>query len=199
MAKELRIGNWRVRPDCNRLVNLRNDRAVRLEPKLMSVLMVLAERPGRTVRRDELFETVWADTHVGQEVLWRGICELRRILGDNPKSPLFIETVPRVGYRFIGPVTAFRPSAPIAPSLPDRRLGRASSLPFQALARPAVFVFGMLFGLAIGPMQTGLQVSDSPALEALSLPLVCCASSGPDGGHECEGGSDCCTHGDTAG
>lgn len=190
MAKEIRIGTWRVRPDCNQIVKLGSGEATQLEPKLMSLLLALLRRPHETVRREELFQSVWAETFVGQEVLWRGISELRRILGDNPKAPSYIETVPRVGYRFIGPLAPFQ----ITAAGSDPFFKRYFKTPLRLLARPAVFVFGMLFGLAVGPLQTGLKVSDSPALEALTLPLACCASNSQSGGRDCKGNPDCCHH-----
>lgn len=191
MAEEFKIGTWRVRPSCNQIVNLASGEATHMEPKLMSLLLALLRRPHETVRREELFRSVWAETFVGQEVLWRGISELRRILGDNSKAPLYIETVPRVGYRFIGPLTPFQ-QAPARSG--SSYIKRSLRMPLRALARPAMFVFGMIFGLAVGPLQTGLQVSDSPALEALSLPLACCAASSSSGGHDCQANPDCCHH-----
>ena len=53
---------------------------------------------------DELLSAFWPDTYVNQEGLRRYIQEIRKVLGDRPDKPLFIQTLPKRGYQFIGPV-----------------------------------------------------------------------------------------------
>jgi TolB-like protein len=78
---------------------------VRLEEKPFQILELLLERPGHVVTRKTLSEKLWPDIHVGYEQsLNTAINKLRALLGDAPQSPRFIETLPRVGYRFIAPV-----------------------------------------------------------------------------------------------
>jgi Tol biopolymer transport system component/DNA-binding winged helix-turn-helix (wHTH) protein len=79
---------------------------VRLEPKVMQVLACLAAQPGRTVTKDEFMERVWADTVVSDDVLARCISELRKVFGDNPRAPDYIETIRKSGYRLIAPVVS---------------------------------------------------------------------------------------------
>jgi DNA-binding winged helix-turn-helix (wHTH) protein len=81
-----------------------------LAPKTFSVLRYLVENPGRLVTQDELLEAVWPGTFVQPEILRKYILDIRKALGDPPKNPLFIETLPRRGYRFIATV---RPQASI--------------------------------------------------------------------------------------
>src|SRR5262245_56277197 len=76
---------------------------VALTPKAFGVLRRLIEDAGRLVRKEDLFQAVWRDTHVSDGVLRVVILELRRALGDDSDQPRFIETVPRRGYRFIVP------------------------------------------------------------------------------------------------
>jgi DNA-binding winged helix-turn-helix (wHTH) protein len=73
-----------------------------LPPKAYAVLRHLIERAGRLVTQDELLDAVWPDTHIQPEGLKSQILHIRRVLGDHPKRPRFIETLPRRGYRFIG-------------------------------------------------------------------------------------------------
>jgi len=73
-----------------------------LPPKSYGVLRHLIERAGRLVTQDELLDAVWPDTHIQPEGLKSQILHIRRVLGDHPKRPRFIETLPRRGYRFIG-------------------------------------------------------------------------------------------------
>jgi len=78
---------------------------LRLEEKPFQILELLLERPGQVITRRALRERLWPDTHVGYEHnLNTAINKLRDLLGDSAQSPRFIETLPRLGYRFIAPV-----------------------------------------------------------------------------------------------
>jgi DNA-binding winged helix-turn-helix (wHTH) protein/tetratricopeptide (TPR) repeat protein len=70
----------------------------------MDVLVYLAEQPGRVVTKEELLEHVWKDTFVADGALFRHISELRRLLGDDSRTPRIIETIPKRGYRLVAPV-----------------------------------------------------------------------------------------------
>ena len=96
------VGDWRVDPSLHSISGAAGE--VRLEPKVMQVLVGLAEHAGQVVSKERLLQTVWADTFVGDEVLARAISELRRVLGDDSKAPRFIQTIPKGGYRLIAPV-----------------------------------------------------------------------------------------------
>lgn len=72
-----------------------------LEPKVFDLLLTLAERPGLTASRDHLIETVWSRDHGSSQALDHAVEALRRALGDDARAPRFIETVPRIGYRWI--------------------------------------------------------------------------------------------------
>ena len=79
-------------------------RVVRLEPKILRVLICLAEHAGEVVPKERLIETVWAGTFVTDDVLARAISELRRVFGDHAKERRVIETVPKGGYRLLAQV-----------------------------------------------------------------------------------------------
>ncbi len=81
----------------------RNDERLPLRPKPFAVLAYLATHPGRLVPRDELAGAVWSDTHVGEGLLRGYVRDVRAVLGDDPARPRFIETVARLGYRFVAP------------------------------------------------------------------------------------------------
>jgi DNA-binding winged helix-turn-helix (wHTH) protein len=82
---------------------------ISLRGKTFAVLRCLLEHPGQLVTKEALFSAVWPDTCVGESALTICIRELRQALGDNPKTPQFIETVHRRGYRFIAPLSATQP------------------------------------------------------------------------------------------
>ncbi len=102
MDSEFRIGEWLVNPQTNLLSN--NGNAVRLEPKVMALLAYLAQHKGQVISKEQLLNTVWADTFVSEQVLKVAISELRKALGDDAKQPRFINTIPKRGYQLIAPV-----------------------------------------------------------------------------------------------
>ena len=75
-----------------------------LEPKAFRVLLFLLHNPQKLITKDELLNAVWSDTAVTEGSLSRCIWLLRSVLGDEIRSPRFIETVPTVGYRFVAAV-----------------------------------------------------------------------------------------------
>jgi TolB-like protein/DNA-binding winged helix-turn-helix (wHTH) protein/Flp pilus assembly protein TadD len=83
----------------------RGQERVQITPKAFDVLCYLVEKAGFLVTQDELLEALWPKTYVNPEVLRKYILEIRRVLGDRPEKPVFIETVTKRGYRFIAPVT----------------------------------------------------------------------------------------------
>ena len=82
----------------------RGQQRLLLTPKPFAILQYLADHAGRLVTQTELLEALWPDTFVQPEVLKTYVAGIRSALGDDPKHPKFIETLPRRGYRFIAPV-----------------------------------------------------------------------------------------------
>lgn len=80
---------------------------VNLTPKAMALLEYLMTHPDELLTRDRLLDAVWGwDYPAGTRTVDTRIAELRRVLGDDPNTPIYIETVPGQGYRFIAPVEA---------------------------------------------------------------------------------------------
>jgi len=101
---DLRVGTWVVTPSLNSISS--QGRTARLEPKVMEVLVCLAQHPGDTVSKEQLFQAVWPRTVVTEDVLKRCIAELRRAFDDDAREPHIIETISKRGYRLVAPVTA---------------------------------------------------------------------------------------------
>ena len=98
---KFRLGGFLVDP---RGLVLRNGVSTKhIERKAMEVLVCLARRAPETVPRERLFDEAWEGAYVSDGVLNRVISILRKALGDDPRSPRYIETVPRVGYRLLLP------------------------------------------------------------------------------------------------
>ena len=96
-------------PFCLDLANeclRRGSQVIKLRPKAFAVLNHLVGHPGQLVTKEELLNVVWPETYVGEAVLKVTIRQLREALDDDPKSPVFIETAHRRGYRFIGQLAA---------------------------------------------------------------------------------------------
>lgn len=77
---------------------------IKVRPKAFALLNYLLNRPGQLVTKEELLNAVWPETFVGDAVLKVTVGQLREALADDPKSPRFIETSHRRGYRFIGEI-----------------------------------------------------------------------------------------------
>ena len=93
------LGDWRVEPAANALT--RAGEEIHLEPKAMAVLVCLVEHAGRVVTRRTLVDRVWATDFIADSTLTHTVADIRRALGDDSRSPRFIETIPKNGYRLI--------------------------------------------------------------------------------------------------
>jgi len=77
---------------------------VQLPPKVFDTLLVLIENRGRLIDKQDLICRLWPDSFVEEINLNRSISTLRKALGESASSPVYIETVPKSGYRFLAPV-----------------------------------------------------------------------------------------------
>ena len=102
LNKPFMIGDWTVEPALGRLS--RESMTRNLEPKVLELLLLLASKPGTLFSKYTIEETIWRGAVVGEDTVARTITRLRRALGDNAKAPTYVETLPRRGYRLIGPV-----------------------------------------------------------------------------------------------
>lgn len=108
----LRIGAWRVDPALGEIS--RDGETLRLETRTLRTLLCLAERAGQVVGIDELLDEVWAGVIVTPDSVYQAIAALRRALGDDPRDPAYIATVPRLGYRLVAEVAPWTDAAPAA-------------------------------------------------------------------------------------
>ncbi|HSE19634.1 MAG TPA: winged helix-turn-helix domain-containing protein [Pyrinomonadaceae bacterium] len=90
--------------DTDEKVLLREGTPVPLPPKVFETLLALIENHGRIVLKEELMKRLWPDTFVEEANLTFNIQQLRKSLGDNARSPIYIQTIARRGYRFIAAV-----------------------------------------------------------------------------------------------
>lgn len=148
------LGEWLVDAASHELLGAAG--RLRLQPRQMQLLQRLAREPGTVLRREQLLEEVWEGRYVNDEALSRAIAELRQLLGDDPRAPRYIETVPKLGYRLIAVPQAEEvppPAATAATTPADRPLSTA--LDTSDLPRPdphpqrRSFVSRLIVGIAV--------------------------------------------------
>jgi TolB-like protein/DNA-binding winged helix-turn-helix (wHTH) protein len=126
----LRVGEWCVNPAAGQIS--RNGETARLEARAMRLLLCLAENAGEVVSVDDLLNQVWSGVNVSPDSVYQAVTSLRRVLGDDPKQPSYIATVPRLGYRMVARVSPWANS----PS-EDRLSGGPSIAPVGDARTPA--------------------------------------------------------------
>jgi len=94
------FGSYRLDPE--EKVLLRDGQAVSIPPKDLETLLVLVEKAGHIVEKEELLQKVWPGVFIEEGNLARHVFNLRQVLGEGPDGRQFIETVPKRGYRFAG-------------------------------------------------------------------------------------------------
>lgn len=97
-----RFGEFCYDPRNRRLA--RGSETIHATPKSLQLLELLLEARSNLVTLDQINNTVWAGIHIDRTTIHQNVATLRRLLDDDPKTPVFIETVPRLGYRFICPL-----------------------------------------------------------------------------------------------
>lgn len=159
------LGDWLVDPGSGRL--RRGDREVKIEPKVMDVLVYMAQHPGEVVSRKSLEDRVWTGAVVGYDAISGSIIKLRKALGDDPRNPRYIETISKKGYRMIARVSAGRGDTTIAdasPSLPPKQVSPAANH-WKKLAATVVglaVLVGGLWYLASRPGDADLPNTGGP-------------------------------------
>ena len=126
MTSLIRFGTFQLDTQAGQL--LKNGRVIRLKPQPLRVLQLLLSRPGDLITRDEIRELLWGtDTFVDfEQGMNTAVRQVREALGDDAERPIFVETVPKRGYRFIAPVDAGATApAPIYPRGTDLNLHKA--------------------------------------------------------------------------
>ena len=108
--------------------------AIALTPKVFDTLVLLVEHAGHVVSKDELMKLLWPRGYVDESNLTKHIWLIRRALGDGEQESRFIETVPKVGYRFVAPVAMGGATPPPAPPAPTSEPAAAPAPDASALA-----------------------------------------------------------------
>ena len=175
LPQNLRVGEWHVDSARNELS--RGAESVKLEPKVIEVLLHLARRAGEVVSREELLSAVWPGVVVGDDALTQAIIKLRKAFGDDAHHPKFIETISKRGYRLIAPVEAGGKALAAAQRrepFPRNRVVIAAAIGILLVSVGALVVFpelaktvGMPWPIAVET--AGLPMGGRPTIAVLPL------------------------------
>jgi DNA-binding winged helix-turn-helix (wHTH) protein len=124
-ATVLHFGAFELDLEAGRL--LKNGRTVRLQPQPFRLLSLLVSQPGRLVTREEIQAALWKDeTFVDfEQGVNFAIKQVREALGDRAESSVYVQTVPKRGYRFVAPVASGNHQETLVPATADPELLRA--------------------------------------------------------------------------
>ena len=99
----LLVGDWSINPVSGEVS--RDGEHARLEVRSLRLLLCLADHAGEIVSIDDLLNEVWSGVIVSSDSVYQAVASLRRQLGDDSRQPVYIETVPRLGYRMVAQVS----------------------------------------------------------------------------------------------
>ena len=175
MDFNFQVGSWLVKPGLNTVSQ--NGTTVHLEPKVMAVLVCLADHAGEPVAKEKLLQTIWPDTFVTNDVLVRSISELRRVFEDEAKDSRFIQTIPKRGYRLVAPVAPVNGADAGRTSTAPVGSGNGRHLPHWIRVAAVAAGTALLLGGFVAWMRTGASgwlssTNAQPVIHSLAvLPL----------------------------
>jgi transcriptional activator of cad operon len=161
------VGDWCVRPASGQIS--RGGETVRLEARAMRLLVCLVERAGEIVSIDDLLDRVWSGVTVAPDSVYQAVASLRRILGDDPKQPTYIATVPRLGYQLVASVRPWIETATAPAPAPSASGWRIIVLASVAAAVTTALVAGLWMRSA-APKDT--EASARPAEPHTSIAVL---------------------------
>lgn len=123
-TRTLTVGDWTVEPSRNLLAGAGGERHV--GPKVMDLLVLLAEHRGAVVPKERMVRRLWQGDAVTDEVVTTLVYALRRALGDQARDPRYVETVRGRGYRLIAAVEERSRSARVSRTARESRTGEAA-------------------------------------------------------------------------
>ncbi|MBL8220773.1 MAG: winged helix-turn-helix domain-containing protein [Bryobacterales bacterium] len=154
----------------------RNGNMVRLQGQPMRLLLLLLENPGQVVTREEMQQKLWsADTFVEFDAgLNTAIKKVRQALGDTAENPRFVETVPKIGYRFIAPVHPAQPVAAVPPATvsapPPAPESKPARLPLGWIGVGAAVVLAAVIWWIAAGRKSGPAILPGPTRFEIVLP-----------------------------
>ena len=180
MNNDFRVGPWLVQPSLNTISQ--NGTSNRLEPKVMEVLVCLAEHTGEVIPKEKLLQAVWPDTFVSDDVLKRSVSELRHVFGDDARASRIIETIPKRGYRLVAlvePANGSTRSVPVyehiaSPGTEISTRRQKKWITVCAVAAGGLLIVGLLITFNVPGLRSRMsRKSMAPSIRSLAvLPLA---------------------------
>ncbi len=172
------FGPFRLEVSEHRL--LRHQEIVSLSPKVFETLLVLVEQSGHVLEKDELMKRLWPDSFVEESSLTQNISLLRKALNENGEQQ-FIETVPKIGYRFIAPVEVVEGRRDSPPS-PSETRPRISIQKLMLACGAALLLLSIaIVGIYLRQTKTPPPVNSAARVRSLAvLPLKPLSNGGDD-------------------
>jgi TolB-like protein/DNA-binding winged helix-turn-helix (wHTH) protein len=167
---KLRIGDWCANPASGEIS--RNGEIARVEVRTMRLLLCLAEHAGEVVSIDDLLNQVWPDVVVAPDSVYQAVTSLRRLLGDDPKRPTYIATVPRLGYRMVATVGPWTDQSMAQKGAGTKVEAGSSRAPNGELANSAILTKPTTSALDV-PEKSGPRLRSGSTLAATTA--VCLA------------------------
>jgi len=134
--QQYQLGAWKVCPQTNSLTNQVDTRSI--DNKSMLVLLFLMQHAGQEVTKGQIYQHVWKDSFVADDILSVAVSKIRKALGDNARSPTYIKTLPGVGYRLIANVEIIT-----AREQQKNEQPLSSGLAKLATSKPSIFKSGI--------------------------------------------------------
>lgn len=159
------IGDWIADPSDDSLT--RDRTVVKIEPRLMQLLVCLARSAPQVVSIERLLTEVWSGVIVGSASVYQSVSQLRKVLGDTEAEPRYVETVARKGYRLIAPVRQLTAPAPAAADTATPPAGNSRA------RRPRLLGAGALITIAVAVLAWWWTQREAPAADSVVvLPFV---------------------------
>ncbi|MCG7555651.1 winged helix-turn-helix domain-containing protein [Pseudoalteromonas sp. Of11M-6] len=136
------FGHWQfdLQQDC--LTHRQSQETVKLEPQMARLLALFIEHHNEVLEKYWLTEQLWQHAVVEPNSLYQLLTKLRKVLGDDPKNPIYIKTIPKRGYRFIAPLERHE-IAPRHTTKPVKVIAKSRIFSLSAVAM-AVLCFGAI-------------------------------------------------------
>ncbi len=174
----LKIGDWKVDPALAQMS--RNGESVRVDARALRLLLYLADHAGEVVSINQLLDHVWSGVAVTPDSVYQAITLLRRLLGDDPKDPKYIATVPRMGYRMVAPVSvcvetlsiadpAQSSTVETAPPAADNSTPRARRLRLTVILACAATLAIAAIGLSLNLHNAPARSVASPTRQSIAV------------------------------
>ncbi|HTS47611.1 MAG TPA: tetratricopeptide repeat protein [Bryobacteraceae bacterium] len=140
LLQGFRLAEWTVRPEDGSISSTAS--STRLEPQLMHLLVFLCSRAKQVVPKQDVVDAVWNGRFVSDETIKGSFHQLRKALGDNPRQPRFIETLPKRGYRVsVEPQPLAAATTSEAQELTEKGRAALSEQPTEASLKQARLYF----------------------------------------------------------